>query len=147
MRNVISKIKNFAEHFVKWFVLIATGILIICAINFSGEEELPRFLLYHILTATLLTAVVTTVFFMMEPMKKSSMVLCRILHFFTLTAVMIVCGLCFRWIDPEPMEMLWMGGCVACVYAFVMTGYYILDKHRADQINQRLKEMYGDEDF
>ena len=36
---------------------------------------------------------------------------------------------------------------VAAVYVFVVIVYYILDKHRADQINRRLKEKYKDEEI
>lgn len=43
-----------------------------------------------------------------------------------------------------PIDMLLS---VAAVYIFVVIVYYILDKHRADQINRRLKEKYKDEEI
>lgn len=149
MRKIIFKLKIFLERFAEWFVFIATGTLIICAINFalfSDGEQIPRATLSQILFSSMLTAAVTAIFFMMEPLKKSGMVLCFLLHFSSLTVIMVLCGLRFGWVESGLFEIVKMGISVAFVYAFVMIIYYILDVRRAEQINRRLKEKYRDEE-
>ena len=146
MKKIMFRLKIFAEWFVEWFVFINTGILIICAVNFSSEEAIPKDTLWEILLSALLTAAVTAVVFMIEPIKKSSAFLCFLLHFGSLTVIMIVCGLRFGWIAFAPIEMFYMGIWVAFVYVFVMIVYYVLDKHRAEQMNRRLREKYKDEE-
>ncbi len=149
MDYVIFQLKKFAEWFVEWFVFITTGTLIICAINFAlflEEGDLPKATLAQILLSSLLTAVVTAVFFMIEPLKKSGMILCFFLHFASITGIMIFFGLRFNWIELETFGVVEMTVSVAGVYGFVMTVYYILDKHRAEQMNRRLKEKYKDEE-
>lgn len=149
MDKIIKKVKIFAEWFIEWFVFIAAGILIICAVNFalfSGREELPKDILVNILLSAMLTAAVTAVFFMVEPLKKGSMLLWFFMHFGCLTGTMLVCGVRFGWIEFDLFGIIDMAVSVAVVYAFVITIYYILDKHRADQMNRRLKEKYKDEE-
>jgi len=149
LSKIILKLKIFLEWFVEWFVFIATGILMICAINFalfSDGEQIPRATLIQILFSAMLTAAVTAVFFMLEPLKKSSMIFCFILHFSSLTAIMVVCGLHFGWVESGLIEIVKMGASVAFVYVFVIIIYYILDIRRAEQINRRLKEKYKDEE-
>lgn len=150
MDKMISKIKAFAGWLVEWFVFIAAGILIICTIHFSvlsDGGDIPGDTLPQILLSAFLTAVVTAVFVLLEPVKKSSVIICMILHFFCLAGTMIVCGIRFGWIDFESFGIMDMLLSVAAVYVFVVIVYYILDKHRADQINRRLKEKYKDEEI
>lgn len=150
MDKMISKLKVFAEWLVEWFVFIAAGILIICAIHFSllsDGGDIPGDTLLQILLSAFLTAVVTAVFVLFEPVKKSSVMICTILHFGCLAGTMIVCGIRFGWIDFESFGIIDMLLSVAAVYVFVVIVYYILDKHRADQINRRLKEKYKDEEI
>lgn len=148
MDKVIMKLKVFAEWFLEWFVFITTGVLIICAINFSlfsDSSYIPRSTLSHILLSAFLTAAVTAFFCLLEPVKKSSRVICFFLHFCCLLGIMLVCGIRFGWIDFESFGMIRMGVSVVVVYLFVIAVYYILDKHWAEQINHRLKEKYSDE--
>lgn len=150
MDKMISKLKAFAGWLVEWFVFIAAGILIICAFHFSvfsDGGDIPGDTLLQILLSAFLTAVVTTVFILLEPVKKSSVIICTILHFCCLAGTMIVCGIRFGWIDFESFGIMDMLLSVAVVYVFVVVVYYILDKHRADQINRRLKEKYKDEEI
>lgn len=150
MDKIISKLKIFAEWFIEWFVLIATGILIICAVHFalfSETGDVPDAILLQIIISALLTAAETAVFLLTEPVTKSSIAICGILHFCSLSGTMIVCGLCFGWINFESFGIIDMIISVAAVYVFVVFAYYILDKHRADQINQKLKEKYKDDEL
>lgn len=147
---MIAKLKIFLEWFVEWFVFITTGILIICAINFSfssDREYIPRATLLQILLSALLTAGVTAVFSMAEPIKKCSVVFGMLLHFSCLTGIMILCGGYFGWIGFGLPGIIQMIVSVAIVYVFVVAFYYIMDKHRAEQINRRLREKYKDEEL
>ena len=148
MDRIINIIKIFAEWFVEWFIFITAGVLIICAVNFSlfNIGDLPKNTLLHILLSALLTAAVTTVFFMVEPLRKNSLRLWFVLHFGSLTVTMVVCGVWFGWIDFDLPGIFHMAISVAAVYAFAITVYYILDKHRAEQMNQRLREKYKDDE-
>ena len=66
-------------------------------------------------------------------------------HYVALCAVMIVLGGRFGWINLNVRGIALMMGAVAAVYVLAFGAYYIIDLRSAKQINQRLKEKYGDE--
>lgn len=145
---MIMKIKLFVQWFAEWFVFITTGTLIICAVNFtffSERETLPKATLSHILICSFLTAAITAAFSLIEPLKKRSWIICFLLHIVCLDVTMIGCGLLFGWIDKH-FDMIQMCLSVAGVYMFVVTIYYILDKHHAEKMNVSLRKRYQDED-
>ena len=149
MDKIKFKLKVFTEWFIEWFVFIATGILIICAVQFSlvsDGKDIPGDTLLQIIISAFLTAVVTAVFILIEPVKKSSVIICMILHFCFLNGIMILCGVRFGWIDFVSFGIMDMVISVVAVYAFVVAVYYILDKHHANQINHRLREKYKDDE-
>lgn len=142
---MIMKIKLFVEWFAEWFVFITTGILIICVIDytfFSEDEMIPKATLSYILLSGFLTAAITAAFSLVEPVKKSSWIICLILHIACLEGVMVGCGIWFGWIDFVRFDVLQMSFSVAGVYVFVVIIYYILDKHHAEQMNRSLKNRY-----
>lgn len=143
---MLMKIKLFVEWFAEWFMFITTGILIICTIDFtlfSKDAMIPKATLSYILLSSFLTSVITAAFSLLEPVKKSSRIICFILHLACMEGAMIGCGIWFGWIDFA-FDVLQMCLSVAGVYAFVVTGYYIQDKHYANQLNQSLKRRYQD---
>ena len=141
----MEKLRLYLECFVEWFVSVATGILIICAVNFElcmQDGVIPSETLLQILLSAMLTSAVTAAFHMADPVKRSSVLLCLILHFCCLVAVMEGCGIWFGWVDFEVFGMFDMVLSVACVYGFVMAVHFIIDKRRAEQMNHRLWERY-----
>ena len=66
-------------------------ILIICTVNytfFSKTEMIPKATLSYILFSAFLTALITTIFSLIEPVKKSSRTICLILHIACLEATL-----------------------------------------------------------
>lgn len=146
---MIMKMKLFVKWFVEWFVFITTGILMICVVDFayfSEDELIPKATLSYILLSGFLTAAITAAFSLIEPVKKSGRIICFLLHVVCMDVAMVGCGLWFGWIDFVQFGILKMCLSVAGVYVFVVFFYYILDKHRAEQMNQSLRIRYRDEE-
>lgn len=120
-------------------------ILIICTVNytfFSKTEMIPKATLSYILFSAFLTALITTIFSLIEPVKKSSRTICLILHIACLEATLTGCGIWFDWIDFVLLDMIQMCVSVAGVYLFVFVIYYIQDKHHAERMNRCLERRY-----
>ena len=138
--------KIFSD-FIKWFMYINTGILIVVAINFplAGVDSMPINTLWKIMFSALVTTLVTVCFCPREE-RKVKMPLQYIVHYLTLCAVMIFVGSVFGWIRFNFGGIIMMMIDVALVYAIAFVVYYMLDIRQADVINKKLKEMYGDEE-
>ena len=132
---------------IKWFMYINTGIMIVTAINFplAGVDSMPMNTLWNIMFSALVTTVVTVCFCPREE-RKAKMPLQYIMHYLALCAVMIFFGNMFGWIRLNVWGVLMMMVDVALVYVIAFVVYYILDIRRADIINKKLKEIYGDEE-
>lgn len=135
------------SNFIKWFMYINTGVLIVTAINFplAGVDSMPINTLWNILFSALITTIVTVCFCPREE-RKVKMPLQYIVHYLTLCAVMIFVGNMFGWIHLSPGGVIMMMVDVALVYVIAFVVYYILDIRQADAINKKLKEIYGDEE-
>lgn len=139
---------NILKKFVKWLSYIITGILIVCSIIFAmeGEETLPKNTLWQILLSGVLTTGVTLLFSCDETNSKRKLVIGIIFHYITLCAVMLVCGRWFGWLSWNLPGIIMMLGAVAVVYLISFISHYIVDMKQAEEINQKLKEKYGDEE-
>lgn len=135
------------SNFIKWFMYINTGILIVVAINFllAGVDSMPINTLWNIMFSALVTTIVTMCFCPREE-RKVKMPLQYIVHYLTLCAVMIFVGSMFGWIHFNAGGVIMMMVDVALVYAIAFVVYYMLDIRQADVINKKLKEIYGDEE-
>lgn len=134
------------NDFIKWFLYITTGVLIVCAVNFwaADMDAIPKNTLWQILLSGLLTAGVT-VFIYPKDCNKKSVILTRIFfHYVVLCIVMIICGYWFGWLKLNAAGIVMMVVSVAVVYFLSFLAYYLTDLKRADEINRRLKEKYGD---
>lgn len=136
------------KKFVKWFLYITTGILIVTCIIFAlyDADALPKNTLWHILLSGFLTTGVTVLFCPEETGSKWRTSVGVILHYISLCVVMVVCGNWFGWIRFDLPGIALMFGAVAVVYLISFITYYIVDMKQAEAINQRLKEKYGDEE-
>ncbi len=135
------------QEFLKWFVYITTGVLFVCAVIytfFSKEEMIPSETLWQILLAGVLTSLVTTVFekFLMAAEMVKHLYVVGVLHYASLCACMVACGLVFGWVELQPGSMVQMCLFVAVVYLFVVAVDYILGRQLAEKINRKLKETY-----
>ena len=135
-------------NFVKWYLYITTGILIVCAVNFTlaDAETIASDTLWKILFSGFLTTAVTVFLVPQEEDSKMKSYVKFFLHYFTLCIVMIICGVWFGWIHPCFSGVVAMAVDVAVVYLLAFLSYYIIDRKQAEEINQRLKEKYGEEE-
>lgn len=132
--------------FVRWFLYITTGILVVCALNLTimGADRIPTEFLWDILAAGFLTALVTVFLEPGEHEKKTVTFMRYLIHYAALCLVMIVCGSKFGWMKLNSAGIAMMMVSVAAVYLFTFGSHYIIDMKRADEINKKLKEKYGD---
>ena len=145
------------SNFIKWFLSITSGILIICAICYSleGSETLNKNTLWDILLSGFLTTFVT---WLLAPGDNSLPTSSHnpiyrlpeklifpvqiLLHYAALCAVMLPCGIMFGWTSLTLPGLLLMMLYVAAVYAIVFGVTYIIDIRDADAINRKIKEQY-----
>lgn len=132
------------NDFIKWFLYITTGILIICAVNFeiAGQDMIPVSTLWRILLSGIVTTGITMVLFPEKSNRKSMVLIRCFIHYAALCTVMILFGHWFGWLDYDFGGILMMVVSVACVYLFCFLSYCLIDLKRADEINKKLKEKY-----
>ena len=135
------------SSFIKWYLYITTGILLVCAINMTlwRKENIPSDTLWKILLSGFLTTVVTMFFLLRESDSKLVMGYRMIFHYLTLSIVMIVSGGWFGWLEFRISGIAMMLISVAVVYLLTSLAYYILDRKEAQEINQKLNEKYHDD--
>ncbi|MCI8608202.1 MAG: DUF3021 domain-containing protein [Firmicutes bacterium] len=135
-------------QFISWFVSITTGVLIVCAIQFAlvGEESLPGGTLWQILLSGLLTAAVTTALYPRDDCSGKKAAILRVLHYLALCAVMFFCGWMFDWMAFNLSGILMMVVSVGVVYLMTGVCTYLLQKGQAEQMNEKIREKYSDEE-
>lgn len=141
----MNKIMIKLQEFIKWFVFITTGILIVCAVCFSLSPEgkvIPGITLWEILLSGLLTSAITTFFLSREALDKWNVIVVFILHYIFLDMAMFACGVWFGWMSLDFTGVFSMSLSVAGVYLFTFAVNYFLDVQQADAINRKLKEKY-----
>lgn len=138
--------KKIGEY-IKWYFYITTSILMVVALIFGlyGAKNLPGDTLWQILLSGFLTTLLTIVMVCVEKITSKGTVLVYVGHYISLCAVMIPLGVWFNWINLNLPGIAMMLGAVAAVYLLTFAAYYVIDLRAAKQINQRLKEKYGDE--
>ena len=138
--------KKIGEY-VKWYVYITTSILMVEALIFwlYGAEKLPGETLWQIMVSGLATTLLTVVMTYVDTKTTAGSIFKYAGHYAALCVVMIVLGGWFGWINLNVRGIALMMGAVAAVYVLAFGAYYIIDLRSAKQINQRLKEKYGDE--
>ena len=134
------------KDFVKWFLYITMGILIVCAVNFqlADVESLSKETLWQILLSGFLTSGVTVLLYPRESMNKIPFWIKLVVHYVALCIVMILCGHWFGWLDFDLGGIVMMAVSVAVVYGITFLIYYLIDLKQADEINRRLEEKYGE---
>ena len=136
------------SRFIKWYMYITTGILIVCAVNITleGDGMISVSTLWEILLSGFLTAIVTLVFSLAKDSNKYKSWWGFFLHYVSLCAVMITCGKRFGWLRYNAEGICMMLLSVAVVYAMSAGTYFLLDVRQADEINQKLQEKYPEDD-
>lgn len=139
--------KKIREFFL-WFTTITTGILLICAIQFSLQPgaALPQNMLWHVLLSGGCTAAATTLLLPHDDCSKTRFILGIIVHFLVLCVIMVFFGTRFRWISFTVEGVLGMVFCVAFVYGFTVICTIISHKREAEEFNAALQKKYHRKD-
>lgn len=140
---------KFFTEFLKYFVIITTGVLLMCAVNVSlsetgGESLAVGITLWQILGAGAVTAFVTALVYMRECKTKKQFIVMVIIHYILICAIMVTLGVLFGWMALNIGGIIMMIVSAALVYLFTYTVRYISDKRQADEFNRALKEKYKD---
>lgn len=132
---------RFIKEFLKWFVIINTGILLISTLNVMNYDEIKVIYLWEIMGASAVTSVITTLFFAIDPdkiMSKYMQILIVFLHYACLLAVMLFMGYSFGWIVWDVRGILTMVFSVAGVYLCSTVLSIIVGNKDANRMNEAL---------
>lgn len=136
-------------NFIKWFLYITVGILIVCGISYrmEGLEMVTVDIFWMILLSAFVTTLATVFILPGEEDGKVKSCVKFVLHYIVLCVMMCFLGERFGWIDYDLMGVVGMAIRVGFVYLLAFMAYYIIDIRQADEINKMLQEKYGDEDM
>lgn len=132
------------RNFIKWYVHITVGILIVVAINMTLFEVkyMPSNTLWKVLLSGFLTTIITIVICSKESNSKLEVLCQMIVHYVLLSAIMIIMGNWFGWLEFDIVGVFTMLASVAGVYLLTFFGYYVLDNREARKMNERLHKKY-----
>lgn len=136
-------------NFIKWFLYITVGILIVCGIScwIEGKETVTVDIFWMILFSAFVTALVTALIFPKEEYGKVKYGIKFVLHYSVLCIIMCYLGERFEWIDFNPAGVIQMIIWVGIVYLLVFMADYIIGIKQANDINKMLQEKYGEEEL
>ncbi len=136
-------------NFIKWFVYITVGILIVCGISYrmAGNETVTVDVFWMILLSAFVTTLVSDLILPKEEEGKLKSGIKFVLHYIVLCVIMCFLGERFGWIDYDLAGVVGMIIRVGVVYLLAFMAYYIIDIKQASDINKMLQEKYGDEEL
>ena len=136
-------------NFIKWFVYITVGILIVCGISYrmAGNEMVTVDVFWMILLSAFVTTLVSVLILPKEEEGKVKSGIKFVLHYIVLCVIMCFLGERFGWIDYDLAGVVGMIIRVGVVYLLAFMAYYIIDIKQASDINKMLQEKYGDEEL
>ena len=141
---------SFIKSFIKFFVYITTGILLVagiaCVFMTDSDFALPKTMLLDVVLSGAVTSLVTAAVYHKEPETKRGFIILTIVHYLALCVVMVFIGVSFKWIDFTVLDVAVMMIYVAVVYAFTFFSRMFTDRKEADSINKALRNKYRDEE-
>ena len=139
--------RDFINDFIKWFLTINTGIMIVAGINIIRYDSITTRIIPQILAASFVTALVTTAFYAYNP-KKPISVPVRILlsfgHYLVLCIIIMTMGVLFNWFGLSANGVRGVALSVAGVYLITALISYALSKGEADEMTNALKNLNDD---
>ena len=137
---------TFIKEYVRWFVIINTGVLLAVAVNLAllHETEFPSVTLWQILLASAVTSIPTAIMISIEPKKvipKVYRLLIIVTHYLCLLAIMLFLGSGFHWISLNGHGVLVMILSVAGVYFSSFFLGTLFDSNEAKKMNEALKNF------
>lgn len=136
-------------NFVKWFLYITVGILIVSGISYriAGMDMVPVDVFGMILLSAFVTALATVLMLPKDEDGKGKSCVKFVLHYLVLCVIMIFLGKRFGWLNYNFAGIAMMVIDVGLVYLLAFIVYYIVDIRQANKINKMLQEKYGDEEL
>lgn len=135
---------NYIKEYLKWFVIINIGVMLIVAINTTAYGTADIMTLWKILAASAVTSLVTTIAFSIEPkriMTPIKQIVFFIILYVVLLAVMVAIGIVFDWIDFSAKGLSVMALSVAGVFIVTVVLSAVLGAVDAKKMNEALKDM------
>ena len=139
--------KNFFTEFLKWFLIINTGIMVIVWINIFKYDTIWTAIFPQIFGASFITSLVTAGYFSYNPKKPITVpvrILLTLAHYLVLCASITVLGTLFDWFELTLRGFIGMALSVAGVYFITAVISYFLSKGEADEMTNALRN-YKDE--
>ena len=136
------------SEFMKWFFYITTCVLFVFAANvqLSGEDVVSSGMLWQIMLSGFVTSLVTVIFRPAEQDSGWVAIIKIVIHYLILCVVMILFGYWFGWMNLNIQGIIMMTLSVAVVYFLVYFATYWLNKKQTDEINQKLKKKYSEDE-
>lgn len=136
-------------NFIKWFLYITVGILIVCGISYrmAGNETVTVDVFWMILLSAFVTALITVLILPKEEDGKVKSCIKFGLHYIALCIAMCFLGERFGWAEFDMAGVVGMVIKVGLVYFLTFMAYYIIDIKQASDINKMLQEKYGEEEL
>ena len=139
--------KNVFTEFLKWFLIINTGIMVIVWINIFKYDTIWTAIFPQIFGASFITSLVTAGYFSYNPKKPITVpvrILLTLAHYLVLCASITVLGTLFDWFELTLRGFIGMALSVAGVYFITAVISYFLSKGEADEMTNALRN-YKDE--
>ena len=134
--------RAFLSEFLKWFLIINTGIMVIVWISIFRYDTIWTQIIPQIFAASFATSLVTTGFFSYNPRKPISVgvrILLTVAHYLILCAIIMTLGTLFDWFELTLKGCLSVVLSVAGVYFISALISYLLSKGEADEITAAIK--------
>lgn len=139
--------RDFINDFIKWFLTINTGIMIVAGINIIRYDSITTMIIPQILAASFVTALVTTAFYAYNPKKPISVpvrILLSFCHYLVLCIIIMTMGVLFNWFGLSANGVRGVALSVAGVYLITALISYALSKGEADEMTNALKNLNDD---
>lgn len=136
-------------NFIKWFLYITVGILIVCGVSYkmAGNETVTVDVFWMILLSAFVTTLISVLILPKEEDGKVKSGIKFGLHYIALCIVMCFLGERFGWVEFNMAGVVGMVIRVGFVYLLAFMAYYITDVKQASDINKMLQEKYGEEEL
>ena len=139
--------KEFFLEFLKWFLIINTGIMVVVWIVIFKYDTIWTSIIPQIFIASAATSLVTAGYFSYNPKKPISVpvrILLTLAHYLVLCVIILVLGVMFDWFDLTLKGCGSVAATVAMVYAIATVISTVLSKGEANEMTNALKN-YKDE--
>ncbi len=135
--------RAFISEFLKWFLIINTGIMAIVWINIFKYDSIWTAIIPQIFGASFLTSLVTAAYFSYNPRKPIRVpvrILLTLAHYLVLCVIIMTLGTLFNWFELTLQGCLGVVLSVAGVYLISAVISYVLSKGEADEMTDALKK-------